>query len=401
MLVLFIFIPFIAFVLSIRNLSNKSNAIVFILFYGLFGYCQDFKLSTSDIYRIGWMFVDFNGKDLVKAYVDGALLDFYQWIMIAVTRPFTNNPKIFLSLLGIIFGFLTYLCIIPLYEYWRGKKNLSFYILIFIFLCNISLVHFTGIRFYTAALLYGVCLLNYIIKGKRKYILLSSICIFIHFGFIPVILATFLYVLVLNRFFNIKLMPWILLSSFFISFLPIKSITNSTVSSDSLENSSIQGKFSSYSAEKSDTSSDNSFYRRANSSFTKLFMEVNKIGSFLLLLSILKHLHLTNYPHFTKKLISLTVFLFSFSYLCIGAISSGERMLNVGWIFGLFLMALILSHNHNIRWTKWNRRLIFINFYSIAFMLINAPRLVTPLLWLMNVPILIYDGIDFKMPQLD
>lgn len=403
MLILFLIVPFFAFLYSIKNLEKKEYALVFVLFYGLFGYCQDFSLVTSDIYRHGWEYVNGKDKDIIQIYLEGEALDIYLAGATLLARPFTNNPKVFFALMGLVFGFLTYLCAVPLYKYWNGKKNYAFYIIIFIFLSNISLVHFTGIRFYTGGLFLCACLIRYLIYKRKKYLYLTPLAILVHFGLLPVVGVILIYFIFFKGIFGKEaFMKKILILSFILSFMPLKSLTAGVVSD--MESNAIQGKFAGYSQDrqKDTNGAKDSIYREANNLFTNVCTYINRIGALFFLLALLRgKLNGPIYPDFFKRLISFTFFIFSLAFVSSAAINSGSRMMNIAWVFGLLLFSIYLSRNFSTKWIKWDRRLILINIYSISFLFINAPRLVTPLIWIMNVPFIIYSGMDFKMPNLD
>ena len=400
MFILFLIVPFIAFLYSIKNLEKKEYAIVFVLFYGLFGYCQDFSLTTSDIHRLGGLYVGTKDMDILQLYLSGGLTDIYLMGTTILMRQFTANPKIFFALLGLIFGFLTYMCAKPIYKYWEGKKNYAFYIVIFVFLSNISLVHFTGLRFFTAGLFFCACLIRYIIYQRKRYLFLTPLTILIHFGFLPVVGAVLLYFFFLKCFFKKQpLMKKILILSFILSFIPLKSVTSGVVSE--MDGSAIQGKFASYTKDDQNNGKQEnaSLYREANDLFTTVCGYIRRIGAFFFLLALLKEdLSSRKYPGFFNRLFSFTIFIFSLSFVSSAAISDGSRLVSIAWVFALFMFSIYLSRNLTHKWIKWDKTLIFINFYSIAFLFINAPRLVTPLIWIMNVPFIIYSGIDFKMP---
>lgn len=325
------------------------------------------------------------------------------WLLIAIIRPITNNPKIFMCLAGAIYGFLTYKCILPVYEIWGKKRNFYFYLLIFVLISNISLVQLTGLRFFTAALLYCYCILTYLRKKRLIYLIFSIATLLIHFGFIPIIIATFAYFLGAKRlFYKPALAGCILTASFIISFLPLRSLSNQYLSSSNLiENQAISGKFSSYTNEEAEAVDQNvSLYRQANDLFTEVFYVINRIGAYILMMVLIFKTNTDRLPDLFRKLFYFSIFLFVVAFIAVSAIGSGQRLLKIAWYFFLIYFAFYLYIKPTRQNKFFAKSLIFYNFYSISFLFFNAPRLADSFIWYMNLPVLIIDGFDFEMPLL-
>ena len=152
LLLLFVW-PFLAFLISVRKLDQKVWQIVFVLFCGLFGYCQDFSLTTSDCYRIALQFQSFDMEDIFRRYAEGQSPDLYMNLLYSLLRALTSNPKVLFAVVGLIFGYLYCQCISIVYIHLKCR-NKWFWIIALSLLCNISLIEIMGGRFYTGALLF-------------------------------------------------------------------------------------------------------------------------------------------------------------------------------------------------------------------------------------------------------
>ncbi len=397
-LVCYILFPFFTFLESLRNLSAKGAPLIFILFYGLYGYCQDFSLYTSDIYRVGWWFVEFETTNVIQAYKEGAFTDVYFWLLISIIRPLTSNPKIFMCVASMIYGFLTYKCLIQIYKLSKFPRKIPFYILVLVFMANISLVHMTGLRFFTAGLLYCWCINSYLLYNKKSVLFISLLTVLIHFGMIPIVFATSIY-LISKKFWGYRILRFALVLSFLISFIPTYELFGNLGIENAIENNAIKGKINSYTSgpDQYSSSENLSTYRQANNIFTKFFKKVNIIGSFIILILLLKAKRLPDKIR-SANLFKFTLFLFSVSFLSVSLFGGGDRFIHISWVFLLIYLSLYLSEHYTKFYKKLVQSLILVHFYSISFLFFNAPRLVSPEIWLFNLPYLIWEGLDFKMP---
>jgi len=400
-ILLFILYPLLGFLNSLRELRGRSAAIVFVSFYALFGYCQDFLLETADIYRIGCWFETFKARDIISSFQSGGSTDVYMWLVMSYVKLFSNNPKVCMAVFGMVFGYLSYLCIRPVYELWTGKKTMSFYLCVLLGLSNISLIHMTGIRFFTAAALFTAIMIQVVMKKRNKWIIATLLTPFIHFGFIPIVLMVFIYQFILRKYFwsRLRLMKVVVVISFIISFIPLRGLTNTFFSEYQLiENSAINGKFKGYSStDKTSIESEDAhtLYRQANNIFTYTFKFLRNIGLLYFILSIFKR---REYRDEIEYNMLMYIAIFSiFSFLANSLISNGGRLFAMPLAFVFIYIAKVFNENRGY-FRRMTKRLIFFNFYSIAFLFFNAPRLVTPFFWFLPLPSLIIDGWEFRIP---
>ena len=402
-IILFIINPFIGFLRSMRDLRDNTSAIVFILFYALFGFAISFTLTTADSYRVGAGFCQFNFTmpEVMYFFREGMIPDIYRYLMYGLVRPFTDNPKFMFAVFGTVIGIFSFLTLRQFYTEWDGEYNGVFYILI---ICAISVISFTnvnGVRFWTATSIFTYFAILFIYKKKKWAFIGIALTPFVHFSFYFAIVGSLLYY-ALNIVFRGRTQLFFLLTvvCFLVSIVMTRAMTSDLLSAEDLEidNASINKKVEDYSATSTlDTTGlvQQSLYRRANTFYTIALTWVNKIGLFILLVLLyLKqgHLRLDNTDRGWFNFILLLYALSSIGGLMF---SSGHRFFYVVGVLFLFLMLLIYKKNK----TKEIRKLIYWTipcfFYIISFNIVNAPRLVTTLLWYLPTPAIIMDGWNF------
>lgn len=406
MIVLFLFIPFMAFIYCLKDLDDRKMAVVFILFYGLFGYCQHFELKTADIYRKAISFELFDiTRSVVTEYQEGASPDIYNLLMITIVRPFTSNPKVFVCALGLVFGLLCYNFYKYIYKNWTYPKRGFFYILVLLALSSISLVDFTGIRNATAGMLFLCSVYRYIYYGKKKWIIGILLSPLIHFQMWSYIIIFAIYLLTpifvsrWDRFFKLALV-----AAFALSLINMSGMANDMLQDniDDISNAAIARKFDSYTdGETSAPADDESLYRTANRTFFNIFSYINRLGIVIVMWLLMPYTKTDSFGETERK---LYLFLLISSVFCLSfyAISYhlGSRMSCIWWELLFVFFARFYSINPNLPVKKLIYLMVFANFAKISFLFVNAPRLVEPTFWLLPTPISIINGLDFYIPLL-
>lgn len=401
MLALFLFFPFLVFLFSLKDLTKRSNAIIFILFYALFGYSNHFQLTTSDIHRIGLYFQYYDTDlNILEAYRAGELTDMYMWFACSFIRPFTENPKIYVGLLGLVYGILSYKVFSRIYINWKRPKNYLFYTLVLLSLSIISLVHFTGIRFVTGAMLFIYSVYQLLIHKKYIWIIGILSAPLIHFGMWFVVIVFGLYLLIrpiLSK--KAALIKIILAITFAFSFTNIATSFNQFIISneDEIENAAITGKLKTYSSEEDHEgpADAGTAYRQANDLFTKVFKFINRIGIFLVLWAIASRVHVFRQSREAWSLYVFIALLVATGFVGFGVTDSASRYFNIAWCLIFIYISLIYDNNCQFRIFRYIPLLLFFNFYHIAFLFFNAPRLVDFELWYSPLPLLIYNNLNF------
>lgn len=190
---------FLAFPLILISIFKKKESPFLIgLFFGVLGFYFEFKSGGGDLGRYYSMF---ELSEKLREITWNYQRDFYAQFMVETLIKF-KLPK---NLLATSSAFITYyflyksinIFFLNIRSNYDGKKRLIIYIFLFVL---ISIVGYTGIRFYPAlaVMLYAI-ILKFKVKD-RKYILFSIFAIMIHSSMLlPAILLFF------NKFFILSI----------------------------------------------------------------------------------------------------------------------------------------------------------------------------------------------------
>ena len=178
--------PFIGFVLACCNLKSKANCLVFVLFYGLFGYAHSFADKRSDSFRKLVDFISFPPSttftDVLKEYIDGERLDVFEGFLFVFVKQFTNDAHVVLMLVGLMGGFFYMLLIRRVL---RFNHYMVLPVVLFILIITVcSPVSIGGIRNFVAASIFSFSTWMILIEKRNLFFLLLCVCPFIHFGLI-------------------------------------------------------------------------------------------------------------------------------------------------------------------------------------------------------------------------
>ena len=106
--VFFILAPFLTFLRSCWDLRQRSAQVVFVLFFGLFGYCHLFDDIRADSYRKKESFANYGIEtysDILSDYQQGEIKDLYESILYTTVKQFTDDPRILMMVVGLFAGF--------------------------------------------------------------------------------------------------------------------------------------------------------------------------------------------------------------------------------------------------------------------------------------------------------
>lgn len=403
--IFFIFLPFLAFLFCLKDLRKPQNAIVFIAFYALFGYANHFDLKTADISRIAYVFqyydMFFDPVNFLEPYLTGKSADIYKNVIMSMVWPFTNNPKVFCAAIALVYGILSYAVYVKIYEFWNKPYNRHFYIYILVCLSNISLVHLTGMRFFTGALLFILSAFNYITSDK-KWIIGIVLSPFIHFS---LWLATVGFVVYIfgRKLLNSKLLSKIIiLICLGFSFVNLGGISKGYLNKMEVENQAFNTKAGAYmhgdnEVQDSAVPENKTIYRQANGIFTSVFEILCRIGLTIVLLKLYNQQEEFCQSSKMKKFFALCYLFSCMSILAVGINDEIKRFICISWGLTLLYIAYINGQNKSFKIQKYLVIIVFPNFYWICYLFINAPRLVDVSLWLLPMPYIIIDGIGYRI----
>ena len=411
-LLLFLVNPLIGFINAMKNLDRRWNGLVFILFYALFGYAISFNLTSADSYRIAARFCqqDFDFRLIWALYREGGITDVYLLFMYGIIQLFTRNPKILYGILGAIMGVFSYLSIKQLYVIWKEGRDRYFYMLVFFFFLTISFFNVNGIRFWTATSWFSFFAIRYLYFNKKTALVGVIFTPLFHFGYL-IGVGGFLAFALLHRIIkNSSFYYFAMIVTFAISMVVPNTMAGDIMGSmgDSEEltsSAAINMKSRNYvhseeNAQKKEEAAqykERSLYREANSLFTKTFDYVNKIGMVIMLTVLFRRRRSIIQDKMQSRFFNYVLFSFALGFLACFMIGSGGRfirlanMMYVFWLFTVFRSNVMV----NSKWRSYVKVLFLLNFYAIAFLFFNAPRLVTPIFWFLPPIFTIMNGIGF------
>lgn len=411
-LLFYLFNPLLGFINAMKNLDRRWNGLVFVLFYALFGYAISFNLTSADSYRIAARFCqhDFDYQTIWNMYREGSLTDVYLLFVYGVVQLFTRNPKVLYGIMGAVMGVFSYLSVKQLFLIWREGRDKYFYILVFFFFLAISFFNVNGIRFWTATSWFSYFVIRYLYFGKKRAFLGIIITPLIHFGFLIGVGGFLLFILLHRLVKSPSLYYLAMIVAFAVNMVVPNSMAGDIMGSmgDTEELSSSRAlnyKAQNYVHSEEKEQRDNerrsykeqSLYREANSLFTRTFDYVNKVGMVIMLTILYRRRRSIIQDKTQADMFNFVLFMFALGFFACFMIGSGGRFIRLANMMYAFWLLTVFRNNamENPKWNNYVRVLFLLNFYAIAFLLFNAPRLVTPLFWFAPPALTIFDGIGF------
>lgn len=411
-LLLYLVNPLVGFINAMKNLDRRLNGLVFILFYALFGYAISFNLTTADSYRIAADFCvhDKEYLTVLQMYREGELTDIYLTFVKGILQLFTRNPKVLYGVLGAVMGVFSYLSIKQLYAVWKKNRNKYFYYLVFFFFLSVSFFNVNGIRFWTATSWFSYFAIRYLYFNKKRALIGVIVTPLFHFGYLIGIGGFLLYVVIHRLIKNASIYYYVMLMAFAVSiFVPnttaddiigsmgdAEEMTSSKALNRKAENYVHSEENAQKAAERA-RNRDTSLYRQANSLFTQTFDYVNKIGMVLMLTVLYRRRRGIIQNRQQTDFFNYVMFSFALGFFATFMIASGGRFIRLANMMYAFWLLTVFRVNVLVdtKWRKYVKMLFVINFYAIAFLFFNSPRLVTPLFWFAPPVVTFINGIGF------
>jgi hypothetical protein len=197
-LLVFIIFPLLALYISIKRHKELWAKNVVWLFCGYYGYTFVIGNKTSDINRYKSIFESHSNRhssfeEFFNSLLREDKLDFIQPMLSYLTSILTGNFHVFLTIIGLIFGFFlsrNIWSVLSLAE----KRPLWYGILfIFVFTFIFAIWDINVMRFTMAAQIFFYGVFNHFINKKKWGIIFIFISPFMHFSFIIAIFVYLIY----------------------------------------------------------------------------------------------------------------------------------------------------------------------------------------------------------------
>jgi hypothetical protein len=403
---LFFVFPFIGFITSLFNIKSKTSLLVYLLFAMLFGYSISFSDSSADSFRYAEAFKNFDNtldyNQIVKLYQDGELRDLYRLMLFYFSSIFTDNPKVMFAIAGLIYGLISYACLMIFVKEHDGFIDIYVFSLSLIFFTYISLSNINGFRFWTGGLILFLASYNFIIEKKYFWFVIILTTPLFHYGFILIVPVFIFYrliqsILVKNSKAR-KILFYIFILSFGLSWiLGTNSINIGFLSQSDAFSGAVGNRLeymnSSEVGEMVENRKENSIFLRVKG----VFQSFINVYVFITLIYLFKRINKLDFVNNQiLKLISFSLFFYSFSFIAL-SMPSGVRFLNIAHLFFVILIVKVYMIEEN---TVFFKRLILLAIpifsFQIVFTNFMLPFMIlSPTFWYGNFFWLIIEGIDF------
>lgn len=351
LLLIFALYPFGAFIIALLAFNRKSSRIVYVLFWGLWGFSR-FLIFGHD--AVDWTFdfllfstMDFQEFKAVKILTFGVtstdfVFDFYSFIL----SRFTNSTAIFWMIHGIGYAYLYTKCF-PKHLKDSYKTTFWLFLLFIIFFFFIPRTAY-GVRFWYAALLYIIAITQIILYERKKYQFLLYITPLVHFGFILAIIPYMYYTFIKRN--NSTIWLWLIIS------IIIYLVGTAALSGLLNDLPVFERKLDSY----GNIEQRASYYNEKSWLFMLDKYMYSSYSIFLVIFFWMNH----NRFSITKKLMNLNYFLLLF----IGLLFMSMSFLDVLDRFSiLFTLITILYFIYLYTYNKNSRTMLYFTLLSIPF----------------------------------
>lgn len=387
-LVCYPFFPFFAFINACRNLKNKCNGIVFILFFGLFGYTHTFTDIRADSYRKFWDFNSFsinNFSEIWDQYTHGYIKDIYEGFLFVCLKSWTDDPHIMMMAVGLVGGLFIWLTLRRIICDSSVKYSWCIYILILFAMMRFNPVSMGGIRNFTALSIFTYSAIRFLVDKNNKWFWGLLICPLIHFSFIVYIAGV-----IFIRFVCIPktVLFWAVIvactASVFLNTGTWSKVIESATTY--VSNESMSNRIEHYADEDTE--------EHFSASLTTQILRIqNKIGAFFViafLFYVKRNWKKLNIDKYTDRLYRLLLFWLFFGYLFISFSVVGQRYLPFGMILLYFFMLNLYIRNKNsgIKWFIYSMPVVFIG--NIAWFIYNCYCNTLLALYYAPLPVLLF-----------
>ena len=342
-LIFYILSPFLTFLYSCFDLRKRSAQIVFVLFFGLFGYCHSFEDTRADSYRKAQSFTNYAARDYEDIYDDfraGEQKDIYEDVLYSTVKSFTADPHIMMMIVGLFAGVFYMLLARRFLEDRHLAYAWPIAILVIMFIFSLNIPQLGGIRTFTAFPIFTYSLIKLIFDGKRAWIVGILIAPLIHFGYIiATIVAIVAWLVRIPNTLLHYVAIFICLASIFLDTSSYAGALDMVLGS--VDNDAIESRLTSYGDEDTDI--------EFNKSLTTRLIRLNNQASAIFLVLLLIYLH-RNWSSFrttlyTERLYNVLLIFIIASYALISYSVVGQRFVYIALVLLYMFMLNLYQDN--------------------------------------------------------
>lgn len=223
----FLFSPLLALILSIKNYKEVWAKNIVLLFSAFYGFMFVIGNAGSDINRYKASFekqidLKISLSEYIKLLFKEDNLDFLQPLLSYIVSNFTSDFRIFLLLIGLIFGFFLSRNIWYVISLVNNKPRWFSILFILVFSFIYAIWDINVMRFTLAAHIFFYGVFNVMVRKNNWGYLFALISIFMHFSFMIALFLFILYKLLGSNFVKIYFVLFIV--SFFTSELNLSVV---------------------------------------------------------------------------------------------------------------------------------------------------------------------------------
>lgn len=329
----------ISLLLACYNLRNKANSLLFVLFYGFFGFAHSFSDVRADCYRKMEAFKYFPDymtfDDVWRKYIDGEIFDVFEDFLFVFCKSFTTSPKVLLFIVGLIGGTFAVMTVRLVLRYSGNHMDRYAYILTLFMIMFFNPVAIGGIRNFVAMTVFAYFAFKFLLEKRNLAIIGLLSCVFIHFSFfLNIAVVVYARIFISDR--HIKLWWWLAVGAIASSLFVTPELWKNLIGYLDLQtyNAALGYRAESYTSDE------------AASEFGKsLTVRLLAIGNYLIkgfylvvLVYFKKHWNKMQMGKFDNTLYTYTLFFLSFGYIMSSFSVVGGRYLFFGQILFCFLL---------------------------------------------------------------
>lgn len=369
-LVFYILLPFAAFIYSCTDLKRWYNQVIFVLFFGLFGYCHTFEDIRADSYRKYESFNNYSAKEYDEIYSDfksGESKDIYEDLLFSTVKKFSDDPHIMMMVVGLIGGFFYMLVVRRFLQDKRMRYTLPIVILLAFMIMESNIPLMGGIRNFTAFPLFMYSMIRILIDDKKIWFIGLLLTPLIHFGYIIAVATTLIVWLVkIPNFILHYLAIIVCVSSLFLDTSSYYGVVS--IFTQGVDNEAIEDRVADYGA--ADT--EEHFNKSLTTQLVRINNKVAACFIVLLLLYIRRNRNRLELSSYDNKIYKILLFFIIMSFSLISFSVVGQRFVYIAMVLLYLYLLNVYQKNEDsaITWFIYLMPLVFI--IHIAWTIFNC-----------------------------